>query len=91
MALAPLTVALVLVLLILALEIELVVSMVQRSIELRGDFDRVLLIDRKNDKFCRLICLFDPPLFSYGTCRRSRISPCTSWRFYDNQAQLASC
>lgn len=49
-----------------------------------------LLIDRRNDRFCLLISHFGLLLFSCGTCTRSRISLCTSWRFCDTQALPAS-
>lgn len=51
---------------------------------------QVLVIDQKNDMFCRLICLFDLLWFFCDTCTRSRISLCISSHFDDNQALLAS-
>lgn len=54
-------------------------------------FDRKPLIDRNTDSFCRRALRSDLLWFSCGTCRRSRISPCISLRFFCNQAQQASC
>ena len=49
-----------------------------------------LLIDQRTGMFCHLVCHFDLLLFSCGTCRRSRISLCTSWHFCDTHALPSS-
>uniref|UniRef100_A0A2P2LR96 SANT DNA-binding domain-containing protein n=1 Tax=Rhizophora mucronata TaxID=61149 RepID=A0A2P2LR96_RHIMU len=54
-----------------------------------GDFQK-LLIDQKTDKFCLQTYPSGLLWFVCGTCRRSQISPCISWNFGYNQAQLIS-
>lgn len=58
-------------------------------IELEDGF-REPLIDRRNDKSFRRLSPCGLLWFSCGTCTRSRISPCISSRFDDNQVLPAS-
>lgn len=58
-------------------------------IELEDCF-REPLIDRRNDKSFRRLSPCGLLWFSCGTCTRSRISPCISWRFDENQVLPAS-
>ena len=51
---------------------------------------RKLLIGQKIDTFFHLLSLCDLLWFFCGTCTRSRISPCISWRFDYNQVLPAS-
>lgn len=67
------------------LELSVVIVAPMMEVKTDGD-DQELLIDRKNGSSYHLVLWLGRLWFSCGTCKRSRISPCISWRFDENRA-----